>query len=103
MTTPYPGKMTSRIHPIPPRFLARMTGLFSLFTILTGIFAQGSVSERLIDFSNAAATATNILTHKGLFQLGFTVYIIEMTCRLATVSHHGSALDPILYVSPEMN
>ena len=39
-----------------PRFLARTTGLFFLLTILTGIFAQGFVSERLISFSDAAAT-----------------------------------------------
>jgi hypothetical protein len=76
--------MTSRITPSSPSFLARMTGLFFLLTILTGIFAQGFVSERLIDFSDAAATATNILTHKGLFQLGFTVYLIEMACQVVT-------------------
>ncbi len=68
--------MTSGITPSSPRFLARLTGLFFLLTILTGIFAQGFVSERLIDFKDAAATATNILTHKSLFQLGFTVYLI---------------------------
>jgi hypothetical protein len=49
--------MTSGIKPI---FLARMTGLFLLLTILNAIFAQGFVSERLVDFNNAATTATNI-------------------------------------------
>ena len=51
---------------------------------LLGVFAQGFVSERLIDFRDAAATATNILAHKGLFQLGFTVYLGEMACQIAT-------------------
>src|SRR5439155_4437990 len=87
--------MTSRITPSSPRFLARMTGLFFLLTILTGIFAQGFVSERLIDFSNAAATATNILTHKGLFQLGFTVYLIEMACQVATAVLFYQLLKPV--------
>ena len=76
--------MTQHITKTSPRFLARMAGLFFLLTILGGIFAQGFVSERLIDFTNAAATATNILTHKGMFQLGFTVYLIEMACQVAT-------------------
>ena len=61
-----------------------MIGLFFLLTILAGIFAQGLVSERLINFRDAAATATNILTHKGLFQLGFTVYLIEMSCQVVS-------------------
>jgi hypothetical protein len=74
--------MTSRITPSSPRFLARMIGLFFLITILAGVFAQGFVSERLIDFSNAATTATNMVTHKGLVQLGFTAYLIEMTCQI---------------------
>jgi hypothetical protein len=87
--------MTSRISTSSPRFLARMTGLFSLFTILTGIFAQGFVSERLIDFSNAAATATNILTHRGLFQLGFTVYLIEMACQVAAAVLFYQLLKPV--------
>ena len=87
--------MTSRIPPSSPRFLARMTGLFFLLTILTGIFAQGFVSERLIDFSDAAATATNILTHKGLFQLGFTVYLIEMACQVATAVLFYQLLKPV--------
>lgn len=87
--------MTERIAEASPRFLARMTGLFFLLTILTGIFAQGFVSERLIDFSDAAATATNILTHKGLFQLGFTVYLIEMACQVASAVLFYQLLKPV--------
>jgi hypothetical protein len=47
MITRIPGHRTSHIHPCFPRFLARMAGVCIL---LAGIFAQGSVSERLIDF-----------------------------------------------------
>ena len=78
-----------------PRFLARMTGLFFLLTILGGIFAQGFVSERLINFSDAAATANNIMTNRGLFQLGFTVYLIEMACQVTTAVLFYQLLKPV--------
>lgn len=78
-----------------PRTLARITGLFFLLTMLGGIFAQGLVSERLIDFNNAATTATNILTHKGLFLLGFSVYLLEMACQVATMVLFYVLLRPV--------
>jgi|SRR5688500_5965731 len=78
-----------------PRFLARMTGLFFLLTILAGIFAQGFVSERLINFSDAAATANNILMQRGLFELGFTVYLIEMACQVTTAVLFYQLLKPV--------
>jgi len=78
-----------------PRLLARIIGLLFLLTILAGIFAQGFVSERLIVFSDAAATATNILTHKGLFQLGFTDYLIEMACQVSTAALWYVLLRPV--------
>jgi hypothetical protein len=65
-----------------PRTKARLAGAFYLATILTGIFAQGFISARLIVPGDATATATNILSHDGLFRLGFAVYMIEMICQI---------------------
>ena len=78
-----------------PRRLGRILALVSLGTILGGVFAQGFVSQRLIDYSNAATTANNILAHKGLFQLGFTVYLIEMACNVATAALWYVLLRPV--------
>jgi hypothetical protein len=39
--------MMERIAEASPRFKARITGVFYLLTMLTGIFAQGFVSGRL--------------------------------------------------------
>ncbi len=87
--------MTSRTRTSSPRFLARMIAVFSLLTIVAGIFAQAFVSERLVDFSNAATTATNILSSRSLFRLGFTVYLIEMACQLTAAVLFYQLLKPV--------
>src|SRR5258708_907819 len=86
--------MMERIGETWPRFEARITGAIYLFTILTGIFAQGFVSGSLVVDGDAAATATNILTHKGLFQLGYAVYLIEMACNIAMTALFYDLLKP---------
>ena len=83
-----------RIAETSPRFEARITGAIYLFTILTGIFAHGFVSGSLVVDGDAATTATNILMHKSLFQLGFAVYLIEMACQIAMTALFYDLLKP---------
>jgi uncharacterized protein DUF4386 len=78
-----------------PRRIGRILALLSLVLIISGVFAQGFVSNRLIDFSNAATTANNILAHQGLFRLGFTVYLIEMACNVANTALWYVLLRPV--------
>ena len=84
-----------RIAAASPRVTARMAGVFFLLTILTGLFAQGYVAERLVVSGDAAATSTNILTHKFLFQLGFTIYLIEMACQITMTAFFYELLKPV--------
>src|SRR5438270_663662 len=91
MSTDVIGK---QIAEASPRGKARIIGVLYLLTMLTGIFAQGFVSNRLVVFGDASTTATNILTHKSLFQLGFTVYLVEMACQIAVTALFYDLLKP---------
>lgn len=77
-----------------PRFKARITGVLYLLTMITGVFAQVFVAGRLIVDGNAAATATNILAHRNLFGLGFTICLIEMACQTAFTALLYELLQP---------
>src|SRR4029077_19253862 len=86
--------MTERIAETSPRLKARITGVLYLLTMLTGIFAQGFVSGRLVVEGGAAATAGKILAHRGLFRLGFAIYLVEMACQIAMTALFYDLLKP---------
>jgi hypothetical protein len=77
-----------------PRLMARIAAALSLTTILTGIFSAGYVSGKLVVNGDATATAANILAHRGLFQLAFAVYLVEMACQIAITALFYELLKP---------
>jgi hypothetical protein len=63
-----------------PQLYARMAGLLYLIVIVTGIFAELFVRQRLVVSNDAVATATNILAHEQLFRWGFAADVIGLVC-----------------------
>jgi hypothetical protein len=92
MRTP---EMPQPIRETSPLLKARIAGVLYLLTIMTGIFAQAFVSEKLVVSGDAVATAINILTHKIFYELGFTFYLIEMACQIAVTALFYDLLKPV--------
>jgi hypothetical protein len=86
--------MTERIARTSPRLKGRVAGVLYLITILTGVYVEVFISGTLVVSGDAAATATNILAHQGLFELGFAIYLIEMACQVALTAVFYELLKP---------
>jgi hypothetical protein len=69
-----------------PQFYARAIGLLYLVVIAAGIISQMFISGQIIVNGDAATTANNILNHKNLYQLGFSIYLIEMASQIAQMA-----------------
>jgi hypothetical protein len=87
--------MINQIAETSPGVKARLAGIFFLLTTLFGIFAQVFVSERLVIWGDATATATNILNNESLFRLGFAVYLVEMACQTTMTVFFYDLLKPV--------
>ena len=78
-----------------PRTKARYAGAFFLLTIVFGIVAQMTISDRLVVPGNPATTAGNILASTSLYRLAFTLYLIEMACQIVTTALLYDLLKPV--------
>ena len=77
-----------------PRFTARMAGLFYLlYCVLAGVamFAR----RGLLVAGDAAATATNIMAHRSLYQLGFACDLLSIVSYVVTVALLYELLRPV--------
>lgn len=90
-----PAVALERMAETSPRAMARITGALYLVTVVTGIIAQGLISQNLVVPGDAATTANNILSREPLYLLGFTIYLIEMAAQIAMTVLFYCLLKPV--------
>jgi hypothetical protein len=78
-----------------PRTKGKYAGAVYLLYVILGVYAQVHVSDRLVVFSDAAKTASNILANQATYRLGFTVYLLEMAGQIATAVLFYQLLKPV--------
>jgi len=64
------------------RLKARLAGAFYFLAGLTSVLGGVYIPGKLVVTGNAAATANAILSHKPLFQLGFSVMLLAVFCSI---------------------
>jgi Domain of unknown function (DUF4386) len=79
---------------VSPRLTARMTGLFYLLYVVIAAVA-GFARRGLIVGGNASATATNIMAHQSLYQLGFACDFLSVACYVVVVVLFHQLLKPV--------
>jgi hypothetical protein len=77
-----------------PKTVARVAGVLLIVLVLTALFAQIYLSGSLIVPRDAAATARNFIENKGLVQLAFSVFLVEMVCQILHTALYYKLLRP---------
>jgi len=80
---------------VSPRTKGRFAGAIYLLYVITGVYAQALISDRLVVFSDAARTASNILANQSTYRLGLTLYLLEMAGQIATLVLFYQLLKPV--------
>lgn len=78
-----------------PRPVARLAGLAYLVCVLTGLFAEIGVRGALIVYTDAGATARNILASESLYRLGFAADIVGGLAYLVVTVLLYELLNPV--------
>jgi hypothetical protein len=77
-----------------PRFIARMGGLFYALMVVSGILG-GAARNGIIVGGDAAATATNIMAHRSLYQLGYAGDALLIASYVVVVAYFYRMLRPV--------
>ncbi len=78
-----------------PQTMARWSAVLLLATISGGVFAQTVLMDRLVVAGDAAATARNIVANPTLVRAAYAIFMIEMTCQIATTAVMYEVLKPV--------
>jgi hypothetical protein len=87
--------MMERIREASPRLKARLAGAFYAIIIVAAPFAEVFVRGRLVVYSDAAATAANILAHETLYRLAGATDLITFACDAAVALIFYELLRPV--------
>lgn len=71
------------IREISPRFLARMAAVLGLLEGSAQVWGQLRIPDRLITFTDSAATAANILGNESLFRFGLALSVLAVAFNTA--------------------
>jgi hypothetical protein len=77
-----------------PRFNARITGGVYLLYFLTAVLGEFFL-KGLVVSGDAAATASNLLAHERLFQLGLATSLISIVCYIALTALFYELFQPV--------
>ena len=69
-----------------PKMQARLAGIFYLYIVVAGVFAEAFVRGPLVNYSDASATAANILGSESLYRIGLTAEILMMSADIAVAA-----------------